>query len=258
MTLKFYLHNALTTDTGTLPSSTISASTPTVDLAGTTNRSMDGTIGSSQSTASGSTQATTNAQSMLFGRFCSAPIKAQTIASQTITFDCGFSESNVNSNFQLQISLAVWRPGTGAVVGRITDLSGASAECGTGQSDTGIQTATSTSTSVTSQDGDILVCEIWRQSFAQNMATSYTNTIYYDGTTEQNTSSEAAYVNFTNDVAMQTVSLPPGLGPAIDADILLQRASSQRNWAPPFDFARNAALLTQHAPLFRTTTGAGF
>ncbi len=177
-----------------------------------TNKSMDGTIGVSQTSlayATDNTSATDQKQPLV--RFLGPLIAAQTISAQSVSYHAGVQQSNTNSVFQAWCCIGVWRPGTGALVGMLHDniAIGAMAASGTGE------TAGSNSVisaSVTAQDGDILVLEVWRNNSAQTMATSYTDTVYYDGTTEDSTTSNAAYLLFANDVALYvapTKSLPP-------------------------------------------------
>lgn len=203
---KFYLHATTTGNGGTLPAGTasVSATSPT-KIASGTNRSMNATIGTSQTSIALTTNAVTSNQSSMIGRWISDPIGAQTISSQTITVHCGESESNSNSNFNVSYVLAVWRPSNGSVVGRIYDLNAAlSPAAGTSETDTSISTSTGVS-SVTASQGDVLVIELWRNSTVQGMGTSYTNTIFYDGTTEASASTNAAYVNFANAITMGDV-----------------------------------------------------
>jgi hypothetical protein len=205
--LKFYLHRAVTGDSGTLPAATVSvsATTPT-QIADGTNYSMDSTISAvAQTSKVLTTNAVTTAQASLIVRFLSVPIAAQTIAAQTIHYRCAISESNSNSNFGVSYVLALWRPGTGAVVSRLQDqLNGTqSRNATTTEADADLGT---TSTVATAQDGDVLVMEFWRDLVVQGMATSYSNTVFYDGTVEGSATDNAAYVLFANDVAMQAAA----------------------------------------------------
>jgi hypothetical protein len=183
MASKFYLHASTTGVGGTLPASnaTVSATTPTQIVSGT-NRSM-------------------NAQPSLIGRWVSGLIAAQTISSQQIDVQLANSESAGQSNFQVTYSLVVWRPSDGSVVGRIRDLQHSGTEPSTSEVNVNISNG-GTSTSVTSQDGDVLILEIWRDSTTQTNSTARTNTIYYDGTTEGSNTNNAAYVNFANTISM--------------------------------------------------------
>lgn len=210
MTLKFYLHDATTTDTGTLPASgaTVSGDTPGAGVTiALTNKTMNGTIGTAQASIAKTTLANTADQAVPIGRWLSDPIAAQTIAgAQTLTIHCGGSQSNTSSSFTITLNVQLWRPSTGAVVGAIFDSNHATgallpSPTGTVEAD---ESQTVSSTAQTAQDGDVLVLELWRSHIAQGMATAYTNTIYYDGTTEGSATSNAAYLLFTNDVAMST------------------------------------------------------
>ena len=206
---KFYFHAAANTLSGTLlnTGSTVSATNPTA--AGTKyvtanmGLSMNEEIGILQTSSTFNTDASTASQSTVMARFYSRPIAAQTIGSQTITVQIGQAEANLNSNFQFTWSLAVWRPSTGSLVGRIWDKVSLATEATAAGTQENVSLGTGgTSTSVTSQDQDVLVLEIWRGNVAQGMATAYSNTIYYDGTTEGSTTTNAAYLNFTTPIQM--------------------------------------------------------
>lgn len=206
MTLKFYLHNAATSDTGTLPGAgvSVSATTPSQIVSGT-NRAMNGTIGVFQASGLLTTLANTNPQPSLIHRFLSDPIAAQTIASQLVSVKLGVAESNLNSNVHLVAIVAVWRPSDGSIVGRIWDGGGSStAEPAVAATEESQNTSLNGTTSVVAADGDVIVCEVWRDSTIQAMATAYTNTAFYDGTVEGSASDNAAYLLFANDVAMFT------------------------------------------------------
>jgi hypothetical protein len=209
VTQKFYLHDATTGDSGTLPASTatISASTPAQTPA-LTNKSMDATIGTLQKSTAITTLANTSAQNQPIARFLSSPIAAQTIAQQDIAVHWAGNTSNTNSNFSGSWSLAVWRPGSGSLVGRLTDVNQSSDPSFNFTAETAgnSKTLSASTTSQTSQDGDVLVLELWRDTASQGMSTAYTNTVFYDGTTEDSTSTNAAYLLFINDVALFTAA----------------------------------------------------
>lgn len=199
MPTKFYFHDATTTVGGTLPGTALTG-TPDVTASGAgTNRSMDATIGSSQVSATLNTLARTTLQSNWFRRFISPPIAAQTIANQVITVRFAASEANANSDMHEGIvgQLHQWRPSTGANINSISF--GPGNEPGTTQ--TAITATRVGSIAFTMLDGDVLVWEIW-SSQNQAMGTSYANTVFYDGTTEGSTTSNAAHIEFTNDVAL--------------------------------------------------------
>lgn len=194
---KFYLHAAVTDVSGTLPgASSIAAVAPSA-LFDQVNRKMDDVIGTAQTSKAYTTISTSSAQSALMGRFVSSPIAAQTIPSQGVTVSCAGSENSGQSNFQMTFSLAVWRPSTGAIVGRIADRVATATEYNTTQ--TSRVASVAASTAVTALDGDVLILEVWRASVAQGTTTPRTNTIFYDGTTELSSTSDAAYLSFVTD-----------------------------------------------------------
>lgn len=216
---RFYMHDAATTNSGTLPgASTISLAHSTPDVTATgasTNRSADGTIGAGQQSGSLSTVATKAEQFNWYRRFLSAPIAAQTISGTQLISCAGAGEqSNTNSSVRFGYSVAVWRPSTGAVVGRIYDAPGPIGTIGAVTTEATWSSAASNTSDVTAQDGDILVFELWSDQ-SQSMATSYTNTAYYDGTTEGSTANNASYVNFANAITMQETARIPR-NPAIN------------------------------------------
>lgn len=210
MATKFYLHDAASAVAGTLPATNaqVSADTPgtgtTIALA---NKTMNTTIGTLQKSIVKNTLANTNDQAVPIGRWLSDPIAAQTIASQTFTVHIGAAVSSTNSALTLTCNIELWRPGTGAVVSALYDVAHASGPftpnpvVSLTEAD---ETQSTSTTSQTSQDGDIIIIEIWRNHAVQSMATSYTNTLFYDGTTEASATTNAAYLNFANTVTMFT------------------------------------------------------
>lgn len=214
MATKLYLHRGTTSDTGTLPAAAASASehAPSfVGVGGDTNRSMDTTISAvAQTSLAVTTQATTAIQDTLLGRWCSGPLIAQTIASQLLTVSFAASESNASSDFFPCYVVVLWRPGTGATVADIsppTFNAGANPfalEAGTSQTSF---SNNFTTTSRDALDGDIIVLEIWRNTGIQGMGTAYTNTIFYDGTTEASLTNIASFINFPNTITFQDVAV---------------------------------------------------
>jgi hypothetical protein len=193
---KFYLHDANSAVSGTLPTGEHSASSPSVTASGaTTPRTMTGTAGSSQASAALTTGANNSAQPSWFRTFVSVPLAAQTIGAGNWQLSLAGKEANASSNLHFTAVIYAWRPSTGAVVGSlITDVASASTtEPGTGQ--TAVNDTTIAGTAVEIADGDVLVCEIWRDATVQQgTATAYLNTVYYDGTTEASTTNEAAFI----------------------------------------------------------------
>lgn len=210
---KLYFHNATTTNTGTLPgASTQSSTSPGVTATGaSTNRVLDDTIGTSQASLSLTTLAQATAQNNWFGRFMTAPLAAQTISNAGWYCGGAASQSSTNSVFNAYAGcIYVWRPsGGGTLVGKIDDHNaasgivwGSSAATAETWSDSHLVPVT-LNASVTTQDGDVLVVEIWSiKNQTQSMATAYTNTVFYDGTTEVSSTSAASYIVVNNNTAL--------------------------------------------------------
>ncbi|MGH8633119.1 MAG: DUF6701 domain-containing protein [Burkholderiales bacterium] len=200
--IKFYFHDAATPNVGTLPGAT-TLSTSFVHSFSTgagTNRDMNQTIGTAQVSAALTTLAQTSPINGWFRRFLSRPLAAQTLPTGVWTIQGGASESDANSNMlPWGAVIKVWRPSTGAVVATLLD----NPQLGTteaGTTETNISSATSSISGVAVLDGDVLVVELWVKN-SQSSATAYTNTIFYDGTTEGSTTSNAAYLKAPGNIA---------------------------------------------------------
>ena len=192
---KFYLHDATTTDTGTLPgASSLSTNTPDVIAAGaSTDRGMDGTIGASQVTSTGGNNG--NTQSDWMRRFVSAPLSAQTIAAGTWQFRAAIgTPSGPGLQSNVGVGAWTWRPSTGARITTIFDQTLGYLGIGnnSGVFDTGVVSISGAAATV--QSGDILVVEVWIDG-GDNDGFPTTVSFDYDGTTEGSTTSNAAYLN---------------------------------------------------------------
>jgi hypothetical protein len=200
---KFYFrYNSQAVPQGTYPSTsatTTAAGVAQARVIGFTRRSMTPFHGWSHSVLniSTSTLANTADQSTCLAEFVSDPIAAQTISAQTITYSGEFVEGNAASNFQPRIYVTLWRPSTGTAVGQLGNV--LLAEPGT--SATAI-TGNFTSTSVTAQDGDVIIVEVWRSTVVQSMSTAYTQSGHFSGTTDGSTTDTAAYIQFANAITM--------------------------------------------------------
>ena len=188
MATRLYFHAAATTVSGTLPSGENSGATADWTATGaTTLRTMNTTIGTGQTSHSGSTKNTTALQSGLLGIFVSPPLVGSgTVGGtgKTVALSTAAMESNVNANFIPDfLNLYVWRPSTGAYIGLVVDnrLTGG-LEPTAASSEQSVYSTQTNTTSVSYQDGDVLVAEVWYQ-VTQSMNSSYTATFYYDGTT---------------------------------------------------------------------------
>lgn len=206
MATKLYLHNAANDQSGTYPSGEQSAQTPDWTTAGgATLRKMDTTIGTAQASLAGTTAAVTTLQRGLLGMWTSPPLAgAQTVGRPNLpVFNVADKESNNAANFWANsLNAYVWRPSTGAKVGTIVDGAAAS-KGGTegGTSETVTHLTNLDPVAVSAADGDVIICESWGVH-TQSMATAYTATLYYDGTTENTTedasvSNHASYISFS-------------------------------------------------------------
>ena len=235
MPTKFYLHRTASEVQGTLPATNASASTTTPTYTpGTgngqittpllTNRAMNATIGTVAQTSQAYTTANnTLDQKQPFLRFVSPPLTAQTIAAQNVTVQYGYSASNTASFFQATSFVGVWRPSTGALVGTLATVGqNVSNSATTSQ---GFSNNSVTSAAVTCAAGDVIVVEIWRAASVQTMGTAYTNTIFYDGSGgDSSTTNISAYINFPNTLTLQT----------LPAEITLRAATSGGGSTTPF------------------------
>jgi hypothetical protein len=194
---KFYLHDAATPNTGTMPGSGnafVQSNDTTGDATGArTARAADATIGTAQTSSLITSTANTTAQKWGHRRFVSAPLAAHTfaVADGSWTFSYARAESNTNHNGQILATISSWRPSTGAfVIFPMVSFSGTAMASTSEATDSVTGFANST---FSTQDGDILVIEVY-DSFTQGMSTAYTSTFYYDGTTEASATSCASFV----------------------------------------------------------------
>lgn len=200
----FYLHDAFATNTGTMPSGVYTGEVPDgAAISATVVRAMDGSVGASQVSVAVADNATTSPQDWIMRTFVSGSLAAQTIAAQQYIITCGLQQSNADSNVQITGTAYVWRPSSATIVGLLFFL-----QNGTGISGTTEQAASFTITSpntsaVTAQSGDILVYELWIRP-VHGSASSYTDTVYYDGTTIGSTTTNAATLQLTNAVTLQS------------------------------------------------------
>lgn len=156
--------------------------------------------GTAQTSIAQTTDGTTTAETGYHARFTSNALQAGTYGSGTWTMAMAISESNANSNFFLGFSIYIWNP-AGSVRGFIYD---ATTAIGTepGTSEAG-EVNNITGSNVTASEGDFLVLEVWRTQ-TQAATMSYTNTIFFDGTTDPTdggaTSDAAAYIQAPADI----------------------------------------------------------
>ena len=205
MATKLYLHSASSSVTGTLPTDEQSSLTPDAnDFEGsrTTNRLMNTTIGVSQANLTNTSTGDTSSHNYYITRFVSPLIYQGAISANTWTFEYGAKESNAAANFPVsgtgvagRVNCYIWKPSDGTKVGTILD-GNTNADCeeaGTSQS---VINCTFTGAAVTGlTPGDaVLIIEMWA-IVTQGNGTQRTQDIYYDGTTENSTSNEAAFLS---------------------------------------------------------------
>jgi len=123
-----------------------------------------------------STLANTNPQSGFYGRFSTGPLAAQTIPVQAWGWELSVGETNASANIFWWPVLYVWRPSNNTVVGYIFNATGPVGEEWYINADPK-HNQIFTGASVTAQDGDILVVEVWGAG-SQGAATSYGPTMW--------------------------------------------------------------------------------
>jgi hypothetical protein len=213
---KMYLHNATTSNTGTMPSNspaTISGLSINGNASGaSTARNMDATIGVANPDTESTFTANPDSSPQVWGvrRFVSPPLVAHTFtnAEGNWTFSFARSESNTNHNGAIRGRVYFWSPSSGTRVGTAqANFSGATflATAETAES------LTSNIGSVGGEaisDGDIIVLDIY-SAFTQGMNTAYTEQFAYDGTTEASTTTCASFLNMPVAVDLFVVTSVP-------------------------------------------------
>jgi len=205
MATKLYLHASTSSVTGTLPTDEQSSLTPDAnDFEGsrTTNRTMNTTIGVSQANLTNTSTADTSSHNYYVSRWVSPLLYQGNVSANTWTFEFGAKESNAAANFPVsgtavagRVNCYIWKPSNGTKVGTILD-GNTNADCeeaGTTQSVINMTFSGAQVTGMTPGDA-VLVIEMWA-IVTQANGTQRTQDVYYDGTTENSTSSEAAYLS---------------------------------------------------------------
>lgn len=219
MATKLYFHNATSTVSGTLPSTNQSVLTfNKLSDAVTVNRSMNTTIGTSQVSKAIATDVGTQQQNLYYARFISMPLGTQTISANTWDYNFAAQTNNLNANFPVNtsgpvyINCYVWRPSTGAKVGTILEGDSVSdfAEVSVASAEK-VCNGTFSGSSLAIQNQDVLCFEMIFQVI-QSVTNARTNTVYYDGTTENATdnttvSSHASYIQTPQTLSLATNSI---------------------------------------------------
>lgn len=204
---KFYLLDATTPNTGTMPSggfirtdTTFTSNDQNGDEASAlTARDATDVAGASQQTSTITATANTTSQSWGHRRFVSRPLAAHTFATAdgSWTFSYARSESSLNHNQIVKCAVYCWRPSTGAAIGTFGATNDAVVMVGSEPTSAGAQQAEAVTASwghsTTIVDGDILVFEVYTV-FTQSMGTAYTDSFFYNGATEASTTDCASFV----------------------------------------------------------------
>lgn len=216
---KLYLHNALSSVTGTLPSTiqcALGAPNVSVDAA-SVNRLMDTSVGSSQTSKAASISVTNS--KVYFTRFCTPTMTNTSLSADTWTFSFATMQSSVSLYFPYNttgnatyICLYVWNPSNGTKVATILDANSGSSHSNVSQLVEQAWSVTFSGSAVASMPAGCILC--FEAYFYQNTySTNGTGTFYYDGTTEASTTTNAAYLSTpTNTITFgpsnQTYNIP--------------------------------------------------
>jgi len=197
---KFYLLDAATPNTGTMPTSEPGSTftTMTGGAAGsTTARDATDVHGSSNPDIESTFTSNANTLQQDWGcrRFVTRPLAARTFAGAdgNWTFSAATSESSLNHNQSITVVVYGWRPSTGLQVGT-TQMTTSLPEPTSASTETANSNTAAWGSSLTILDGDILVFDIW-DSFVQSMGTAYTSNFAYNGTTEASTTTCASFIS---------------------------------------------------------------
>jgi hypothetical protein len=198
---KFYLRDiqAPIGALGTLPSASVSARTPTINglsTAGNRDKAASRSKGAAQTSIAVTSSGVTTQQFVAIGQWLSEPLAAQTIGAGNWTASLAASEANAQANMFGALVVAVYRPSTNSIVGRIVDQPNAATSFGLepGTAETAISGTTIAGSSLTVQDGDILVFEIW-SVMTMASTTARLLTIFFNGTTDASATTNAAFVS---------------------------------------------------------------
>lgn len=197
---RLYFH-AVLNPLPNLPTTERSTLTPnkTVD-AETVNRTMSTVIGVAQTSLVLSSNATTSLQRYYFSKFVTDTLTNITsITAQTWTYNFATTTSTsvgatrfptAGSNQPVRVVAYVWRPSTASKVGDIVDGNSAPSITNTVTTERSHVTTFSGNQVLNVQAGDVLVFEVWFE-ITQGVASAYTDTFYYDGTTVTTTENAA-------------------------------------------------------------------
>lgn len=235
---KFYLRDATSPNTGTMPSTSPAAFAGTQlglsvtgnAAAASTARDATDTAGAANPDTESTITSNADTTNQLWGhrRFVSRPLAATTFTDVggTWTFSYARQESNLLHNQTVNLFAYAWRPSSGAIIGTgFLNIAGneptvAATEQAEAPSVVGWNVA-----DVTIIDGDILVFEI-STNFTQGMATAYTEGFAYDGTTEASTTTCASFVTPPAALTLFTPAAFVARPPIIDNIAVTQASNS--------------------------------
>lgn len=213
MPAKLYFHDAANALSGTFPTGEQSARTATQTATGAnTLRTMNRTIGAAQVTVDVQFNTTINTAYTKFYRFfCSPPLASdQTVGGGNATLNVADSHDASSQNHWIDgINLYVWRPSTGALVGKIKDAVNLGGSEPTANDSIQVTHITGITTSaVNGLAGDVIICEIWAETFVEANRSNANHRFYYDGTTENTTenavvSNHASYIELAEDLVFE-------------------------------------------------------
>lgn len=211
-----YLHDSASSVSGTLPSTPqTSVSVFASAVTANTNRSASTTVGSLQTQTNIAWNSKQTQRTALMGRFVSPPLVAQTIPATNWTFAAGGMQdavSGIVTYDSLAILVETWRPSTGALVTKIIDdpsvLGGADITI-TGGTERAI-TYTVSGLSSTILAGDVLVIEVYTVAMGGTSTISggATSHFYFDGTTVNSDTDNAACIVVPPSLTFQVMSNP--------------------------------------------------
>lgn len=231
---KLYLHRegVGSLPSGTLPSSEQSSLTADTNLFdnedGSENRVMDDTISAqAQTSLTNTSTADTNAHNYYIARWVSPKLNMTSISANTWNLKFAASEGNANANFPrngagaLRIVAYCWKPSNGTKYGDILDGNSAADFEEAGTTQTLIEgTFSGAAVSSLTADDVVIVFELWA-IVTQSMGTAYSQTVFYDGTTESSTSNNAAFLEtpqtltFSSSLITRSISESISISPAV-------------------------------------------
>lgn len=234
MVTRLFLHHTTSgLPSGTLPNTEQSTLTPNDNFEGslTTNRLMNETIGAGQQQLTNASISSTSQQIYYVTRWVSPKLKVSSIDANSWTLNFAASESDNRANFPisgnnqpLRINIYVWRTSTGQKVGTILDGNTDSVYSEPAGTDIRVKHGTFSGAAVNgiTIDDDVIVFELWAV-VTQQKAASYTQGVYYDGTTENTTpdtlvSNHAGFLETPQNILVEPDTTPPTVQSTIPTD----------------------------------------